>query len=473
MASRATEPAAGYFRRVARFERGDEFIEAWLEGDTLMTRRGRKGIDDPPRVSALADGGAPRSRTRNSDDPARVTAGEAHIRYQQLQSECLRDGWQRVRDPDREASVDGEPRESALDRALHANPRDRAAAVVYVDWLQQRGHPRGSLIALQDRGRTIDAELLLRREAQVLLGPLAGRSNLTLRWERGFIRAARIVDLDAMVLARSALRRQGFSCAVRLGIPRILACEEDDPDEVLWELLRHPSARFLRDLQLHFRAGSVAGIPCLLDDVLVRHPPPRPPLSRLVLDLRDAEASLRGLDEAYPDLRVLRIGRLRALDLGELRLPRLRRLEIRAPMRRAALSAVLDRTWPELSELALRVSNGRWGDSRTTVYFFSECECTASDLVPLIDGTVRLPRLRALRLWDAPFADELCAVLARSPLAPTLEVLDLSGGELTDRGAAALMAARERFVRLQEVIVEHCMLSDAARAGLRQGYARR
>lgn len=67
-----------------------------------------------------------------------------------------------------------------------------------------------------------------------------------------------------------------------------------------------------------------------------------------------------------------------------------------------------------------------------------------------------LPLLRHLSLVKADLADEVCALIARSPLALQLEVQDLSHGVLTDAGAATLAAAR--LPRLAAVIAnESCL----------------
>ena len=454
-------------------------MEVWLEGGTLMMRRGRTDIDDPepvrwdaPRLGAwdtnrgpvptaeeaagLADAEA-RYRYAQIQYLHQLSSGngadkaEALYRYTQIQSEYLRGGWRRVRDPALEADVDGEPCEPELDRALRADPHDRATAAVYADWLQQRGHPRGALIALQQQAELAreaelaheaelvrEAELLLQREAPVLLGPLAVGPDFELEWAGGFIRAARISDHRGWV----------------------------DAEQMLWELLRHPSARFLRALELQSFAPNVAGIRCLLMDLLLLHPPPRPPLSRLVLKLNMWNVDLRGVDEAYPDLQELVAGPWR-IEIDELKLPRIRRLVLDASLSLAALAAITGGTWLDLVELDLKLSVGRayGGDGS---YGLRGSQCTAADLQALLDGTVPLPRLRVLRLRAAPFADELCSLLVCSPLAPNLELLDLSGGDLTDRGAAQLIAARETFARLRQVVVEDCSLSDAAQAGLRE-----
>jgi uncharacterized protein (TIGR02996 family) len=441
---------------MARFELGDELIEAWLEGDTLMTRRGRGGAAAPRPVARFVG----RNEVRPAweyEDEAQLAEDAARTSYVRFQSECLRGGWRRVRDPDREADVGGEPREPALDRALRADPDDDATRSVYADWLEQRGHPRGALIALQQRERLIAlqqrdqliahqqrgtprgplvalqeraalataAARLLEREAAALLGPLAGARDLELEWDRGFLRAARIEG--------------GFATG--------------DAEQLLWELLRHPSTRLLRELTI--RPGWYRSDYRLMLDLLLLHASPGPPLSLLALGNgpHDAVGDLRGLDEAYPDLEELELWSDNQLELGDLRLPRLRRLAIRTVnLRLPTLTTVIDGTWPELGELEL--------------WFGAQSECTLGDLELLLDGTVQLPRLRVLRLRGVRFADELCERLVRSWHAPTLELLDLSDSALTDRGAARLAASREIFERLRRVDVERCQISERARAGL-------
>jgi uncharacterized protein (TIGR02996 family) len=432
---------------VARFELGEELIEVWLEGDTMMSRRGRAGAAEPRPVARFVG----RDEARPAwelEDEAQLAEEAAREHYVRFQSECLRGGWRRVRDPDREAEVGGEPREPALDRALHAEPDDDATRSVYADWLEQRGHPRGALIALQQRDRLIalqqrgaqrgplvahqeraalatEAARLLEREAAALLGPLAGARGLELEWDRGFLRAALIEG--------------GFATG--------------DAEQLLWELLRHPSARLLRELTI--RPGWYRSDYRLMLDLLLLHASPGPPLSLLALGNgpHDAVGDLRGLDEAYPDLEELVVWSDNQLELGDLRLPRLRRLAIRTVnLRLPTLTTVIDGTWPELGELEL--------------WFGAQSECTLADLELLLDGTVQLPRLRELRLRGVRFADELCERLVRSWHAPTLELLDLSDSALTDRGAARLAASREVFERLRRVAVDRCQISEVARAGL-------
>ncbi len=72
----------------------------------------------------------------------------AYGRFQELTSAKERDGWTRVEEVDPSAPVIRNARNPELEVPLLENPYDRAAWVVYGDWLQQQGDPRGEYIAL-------------------------------------------------------------------------------------------------------------------------------------------------------------------------------------------------------------------------------------------------------------------------------------------------------------------------------------
>jgi uncharacterized protein (TIGR02996 family) len=62
--------------------------------------------------------------------------------------------------------------EGSFLRAAHASPADSAPRLVYADWLDERGDPRGELIRLAERIRGLDpaaASMLLRNEQDVVL----------------------------------------------------------------------------------------------------------------------------------------------------------------------------------------------------------------------------------------------------------------------------------------------------------------
>src|SRR5262245_18435195 len=104
-------------------------------------------------------------------------------------------GWTRVLDPGREDDHGEEPRHEAFESALRANPDDAEAALVYGDWLQQQGHPRGELATLRGAAAAsfldAHAETLLGRQLHLAASQTDG-PRLELRWDHGFVRWARI-----------------------------------------------------------------------------------------------------------------------------------------------------------------------------------------------------------------------------------------------------------------------------------------
>jgi hypothetical protein len=76
----------------------------------------------------------------------------------------------------------------------------------------------------------------------------------------------------------------------------------------------------------------------------------------------------------------------------------------------------------------------------------------------LLDGT-RFPKLRHLGLRDSFIADDLAAMLARSPILERIRVLDLSLGALTDAGAQALLDS-PAVARLEKLDLHHHFCSD-------------
>lgn len=78
-----------------------------------------------------------------------------------------------------------------------------------------------------------------------------------------------------------------------------------------------------------------------------------------------------------------------------------------------------------------------------------------------------LPGLRDLTVRYSGDGDPLCEGLADAPFAATLERLELVGSEITDRGVAALLAARARLPRLRSLVtLQPLDVSDEAWAEL-------
>ena len=328
---------------MARLVRGDEVIDLWVDdgadGTWLRARAGDGPICELRR--------APRAWVE------RGFANELSMR--------LRDGWRRARDPAREVDVDDEPREPRLEAALAADLGDAAAALVYADWYQQQEHPRGDLIAVQHAlaARPGDAELraheaaLFRDWREHLLGPLGqplanpyGQVSLALSWQHGFVRAARL---------------EGIAGTTAAG-------------QLVWELLRHPSARFLRELVVASGEARSEDGELALDMLL--HAGPTPPLCTLHVLREDLATTLGDLTELgarYPLLEDVVLTGYGDAELGALSLPRARRLAFRtATLYRETAAALACAELPALAELEL------WFGSAD-----SQAGCTAADLAPL------------------------------------------------------------------------------------------
>jgi uncharacterized protein (TIGR02996 family) len=429
---------------MARFERDGEFVEVWTERPArptgeyawpeLVQRNGRIGQPAAPVVRELRH----------------VFSAERD--YVAEQRTLLEQGWRRVEDVDHEEVVPDEPSDPALDAQLHADPGDRDVALIYADWLQLRDHPRGKLIAIQAarRERPDDSELadaeraLVETHADAFLGPLAHAlgsdddpAQLELAWDLGFVREARIVG------------------------------RYDEPVDLVWDVLRHPSCRFLRELVIGCVRSGDQDNTAIAATIL--HAGPRPPLRRLVLaDFDDTNldnidisrapiGDLRGLGAAYPMLETVILKGTGDVVLGDLALPRAKKFALRtSTMEKATLRTILTAPWQALEDLELWFGDVERGYG---------AECEAADLAPLFAR--RFPHLRALRIMNSPFSDEIVDAIAGWSEAAQLAILDFSLGTLSDAGARALVRHRTAFPKLERLGVFECALTPAGLALLR------
>jgi hypothetical protein len=113
-----------------------------------------------------------------------------------------------------------------------------------------------------------------------------------------------------------------------------------------------------------------------------------------------------------------------------------------------AVRAVSGGNLPALAGLDLYLGTREYGGG-----------ATAEGLESILSGAA-FPRLRHLGLRDAENADELAAALAHAPIVARLDSLDLSLGNLSDVGAAALLAGQP-LTHLKRLDLHHHFLSDA------------
>jgi uncharacterized protein (TIGR02996 family) len=306
---------------------------------------------------------------------------------------------------------------------IAASPDDDAPYAVLADALQQRGDPRGELIAVQLAlaGATGERACELRRRDGELVeahpewvATMADHAeHLVVRWQRGFVAALRVV------------------------------ADDDGAGESAWHAAM--ATPLVSDTLAEVRVSEHDGRapPQSIIDAIAARPPRA--LRRLGID----DLGWQAMHRTGP----LALGALAALPLDELTVagsaitldwraaPRLRALELRSPPFQLAQLAAVER-WPELRALALWIADTRE---------------LARVLTP-----ARFPALRSLALVGTEDTDAVARQLAAAPIASQLARIDLRGGTLTESGAALQLLARA-----SELDVRWNALTKASGRGLR------
>jgi uncharacterized protein (TIGR02996 family) len=329
------------------------------------------------------------------------------VQYMKLIAEKQAAGWTQVAGEPVGRSVrseDREPREPSLEQHIIDSLDDRDAYAVYGDWYQTRQHPRGELIALQlaEETRGEDRKLhdvvvrhLARYKAE-LLGPLArhvasnGESPFV--WRNGFI--------------------QG-----------LVFTGDDGPADVIRDVLKHPSGRFLTSLELQLHDGHairkalavLGGARATMRDVHIQ-----------------TGATIAGLEVfiEMPQLRTLSIATLADVAPGEMRA--LAKLPASLEALHVRVGGSDPESWHELAPLF----------ARDDLYF------------------------RKLSMRVPTLIDRILTAIAEGPFARRVESLDFALTD-PDAGMRAFLANRERFVKLVEVTASLDRITVEARNALK------
>ena len=299
-----------------------------------------------------------------------------------------------------------------LEAAIENDPDDEEAYLVYGDWLQTEGDPRGELIAMQiaaegDARPAVKAApgKLLAANVPALLGPLARHVP------------------DVRELAAAPFRwRFGFIHRVELGAAAIL-------DEVL----AHPSGRFV--VELAARCADHAEATALLA-VIERVQPAA--LRELDVAVSAPSGTLGNLEALWPALsRLERIALAAArFELAGLALPAARRVRfVPRTMSEGSAVAIARAPWPVLERLELDLTRS---------------EADFVDLQPLF-ARPDLPALTHLKIRGCAFAGAITRALIDTPIARRLQVLDLSFGEINPGDVERLARAAASFAELREL----------------------
>jgi hypothetical protein len=151
---------------------------------------------------------------------------------------------------------------------------------------------------------------------------------------------------------------------------------------------------------------------------------------------------------AFPGLRVFGLRGTTNLEMAPLRHAALEELVLQGGgLPPAVVRAVGASELPSLTELQLYLGS-HW----------YEGGATGEDLAPILRGGP-FPRLRHLGLRDADNQDDIAAEVADAPIVAQLETLDLSLGNLSDSGAAALIAGQS-LRHLKKLDLHHHYLTE-------------
>ncbi|MEO8699789.1 MAG: WGR domain-containing protein [Kofleriaceae bacterium] len=343
----------------------------------------------------------------------------------------------------------GPARNAELEKAIRANPEDPDAYLVYADWMQANGEIRGELAVLQHAGKTKEAKAMLRKYADWFLGDFAKKakalpSDLELEWYCGFIKKATI----------------GWpSFEHGMDYDDETAGEQLDEDEswyercqrLVGEFLKLPSAQFIQELELGPMPGdeecSLGCFARAIDEV-------KPVTLRKLTIANTGEWDISSTSTAMPDsksiknLRELRIGG-GTPSIGKIDLPELRSFSVETGgLGKKALAEIAAAKWPKLERLEIWTGDPSYGST-----------CTAKQLAPIFAAT-GLKHLKHLMLKNCAFADAAVKLLVNSKLLRQLETLDLSMGNLSDKGVAMMLKDRAQFAHLTLLCLDDSALDE-------------
>ncbi|MBN8232416.1 WGR domain-containing protein [Corallococcus macrosporus] len=405
-----------------------KFWEITLEGTTLTKRWGRIGSDGQEKVEEF-------------DSKAEAKkAYEAQIHEKERKGYTLAEG----SDGDGEEATAESAVNPDLEAAILAKPDDVKGYLAYAAWLEGEGDPRAELIRIQHSALDAPAatataarkkaEKFIEEHADELLGESLAEAvsdeSLKLEWHLGFIREARVGQVDYDSVA--------------------------DIPELLGELLAHPSARFLSRLTIGMASFDGENE---YDDTLevLAKAKPAPPLRSLFIgDFEfpdETEISwtqvgdLKPLYKVYPQLQELRV-RGGEVDFGKIDLPELRSFTVETGgLHLGAVKDIVKAKWPKLESLEIWFGQENYGAGGGV-----------KDLKPLLDAE-GVPALRKLGLRNAEFTDDLCAALPKSKILAQLQELDLSMGTMSDEGARTLAENAKAFGHLKSLDVTQNFLT--------------
>jgi hypothetical protein len=160
--------------------------------------------------------------------------------------------------------------------------------------------------------------------------------------------------------------------------------------------------------------------------------------------------------QAFPQLEQLRVRGSNGLGFSKLEHNNLKTLIIESGgLPKTVIQSIIDAKLPALEHLELWLGVDEYG-------FDGDIET----IKPLLE-TGRFPKLRYLGLRDSEIVDEIAIEIATASILNQLNVLDISLGILTDKGAQALLNS-ERIKSLKKLDLRHHYMSTSMMEKLKQ-----
>jgi uncharacterized protein (TIGR02996 family) len=420
------------------FEQGDKFWEVFVDGNSVKTRFGKVGSQGQMRLKDF------KSKSEAETD----LEGQVAKKVKEGFAEAAGGGGGATKAV---ASAKSNP---ALEKAILANPLDDTAYMVYADWLQDQGDPRGELIALQAGGKDKEAKKLLDKHIDYFLGPLKAHQKTH---DDDLGNNARVNSKAWIKENQQAFKwKNGFIYRLRLAYNAYVDDTFKDKTlakDVLAPLLAHPSGKYIVEIALN-ENGEVADDDLQdIIDVLAKHAP----LTLRKLHIGDnvdqiswyRVGNLGKLWKAVPNLTHFEI-EAGEFTLGNIELPNLEWAKFKTGgLAKADAKSIAKAKWPKLAHLEVFYGDEEYGG-----------DATAKDVLPLLDRT-DLPKLKYLAVKNAMFQNELVPYLARSRLVKQLTTLDLSEGVLTDDSVDSFLSHADAFKHLVLDVSETYLSKDA------------
>lgn len=348
-----------------------------------------------------------------------------------------------------------------LEAAIAANPLDRDPYVVFADWLQQQGDPRGELMSLQLSGKEEAAEALLAEHEAYFLGPLAEHK---LVYDEGGSNSVSSLRTPEQEEAWQQIHTQAFRW--RNGFIHFLRLSHDEDQEpkklestlteILDQVLDHPSGRYIVEVAFHGNGNlNDDNLQPLIDKLAEKAPPT---IRKLTLgDNIDQISwhhvgSLAGLWPSVPHLKTLEIetGELEVGEPGQLNAPALERaVFVTGGMSPSCARGIATAQIPNIQHLEIYYGDPNYGGN-----------ATVDDVTPLLDRS-DLTKLRYLGLKNSMFANEIARLVGNAKVIKGLETLDLSLGAMTDEGAKFLAESAAGLAHLKTLNLTRNFLTSA------------